>query len=107
MQLEDRFDIKAFLDSCIGLSFHEIVPKVQNEIRMVENISHGIKGAVANREAGSYQYAAELKHFAYFLANGFSYSARQGLFYPVIKSLVDKGEFKPSILDAFKGHRMR
>ena len=97
------YDFAEFLKSCIGLSYLEIISKAEQQGAWAESMTRGGKrGAPKARKEGAGEYAAELKSFLFYLRYGTKPgSGSFSMYRPVVRSLVDSGEFRPSALDAF------
>lgn len=101
----DRFDFNEFLDRMATLDYHEILMQANSECGSVERISYGVKGCVRHRADGSVRYAQRIKAFLWFMrtctrplsADESEFQRYRG----VAKALVEKGQFKPEVLDLF------
>jgi hypothetical protein len=100
----NRFDFSDFINSIINKNYHEMIQAAENEAYRVEKISYGVKGCVENRRAGSTRYVDELKKFLFFMRQGMIPSGSEQHVWQykrVAEKLVEKGQFKPSVLDLF------
>ena len=89
-----QYDIRNFLDQCLGLSRDEILRRGQ--------FQYNIVFAVSKPNTAAARFLWELEAFVGFLKTGIKPdTAEFQNYFPAIKSLVDKGEFVPAILDLF------
>jgi hypothetical protein len=103
--MENRYDFAVFIKDVMDLDYLEIIEKAEQEVAEIEQLSYGRPGAVKAREMGSTAYAHKLKEFLFWLRFGRRpSSASEGdfhLYKIVALALVEKGAFKPSVLEMF------
>ena len=105
MQAHDPYDFSYFLGRMIPLSYAEILLQAERECSGVERTLFGVKGGPKRREQGGVAYVEKIKAFRFFMRHG----ARPGgasatefaAYQPVVKALVERGEFKPEALALF------
>ena len=99
------YDFSDFLRRMSALDHHEILIKANQEATNVEKGSFNVKGSVERRKMGSIEYAQKIKEFLFFMRYGQKPSGVSvedfQKYYHVVKPLVDKGQFKSSILTLF------
>ena len=103
------FDKKEFVESVIakGRSLDEIVKEALDEIRETESRLPLITGAPANRAVGSSDHVRFLRILVFFLISEVKVRPARlsdddfHLLFLVAKYLVDRGNFKPAILELF------
>lgn len=103
--ISPSFSIKEFLDAMVGKDWEGIITAADYECGVAEQRSRGKRGKEA-KEMGSMRYAASLKSFLFFIRFGvkpFGVSDREfAMYLPVCEALVQRGDFKPSVLEMFK-----
>lgn len=99
------YDFNDFLHRMSALDYHDILIKADQEAANIEKGSFKAKGAVERRNMGSLEYAQKIKEFLYFMRYGQKPAGVSAedfqKYYHVVKPLVDKGQFKSSILTMF------
>ncbi|MGP8198385.1 MAG: hypothetical protein ACLQU4_02650 [Limisphaerales bacterium] len=101
--MDKRFDIETFIQGCVGLSYVEVIAKAQEQERWAESMTAPHRrGAPKNRAAGTSRFAAELRSLLFYLYHGTKPMTGDFILYePLVRSLVERGEFKPEALDIF------
>ncbi len=99
------YNMNKFLERVKDKDLHEITQLAQNEVYLTELGTSGVKGAVKKRESGALEYASDLKALIFFLGNGIRpHGINESVFQsfkPLCENLVEKKQFKSSILDIF------
>ena len=104
--MAESYDFHDFLARMAKLDYHEILRQAEAECQRVEKVSYGVRGAPRQRKFGSVQYASRIKAFLFFMRHhhrpGSASDSEFRSYRDVVKALVQKGEFKPEALYAFK-----
>lgn len=103
--ISETYDIREFLTAMVGRDWHEIMITAQGECATAEARSYSVRGAPKARKLGSTRYASQLKAFLYFM----NFRSRPGsasdwewaMYKSICKSLVEKEQLVPAILDKF------
>ena len=105
MTISLSFEAPAFFEAIYDKSLPGIQILTQQEVGMTEARSSRVKGAVAARAQGSGDYIALLKGFLFFRGQGrkpYGVSDEDfAMFLPICERLVEKGQFRPGLLEAF------
>ena len=104
--ISPEYDFDKFLKAMAGMDYYEILVKADQECAAAERRSYGVRGAPKQRQMGSTVYARDIKAFLFFMRYGAKPAGVAewdfAAYKPVCEALVEKGQFKPSILDHFK-----
>lgn len=104
--ISPTYNFKEFLDQMVDKDYPEIVIAAEQECTAAERRSYSVRGAPRAREMGSTRYAANLKAFIFFMRSGIRPASADdwefAMYRPVCEALVQKKQFKPTILEMFK-----
>lgn len=99
------YDFQQFLDAMAGKNYPEIIAIAEQELGSAEQGSRRTRGVATQRESMRREYAEQVGEFLFFMRIGVRPSnAPESDFKryrPVCEALVEKGQFKPSILSQF------
>lgn len=99
------FNFRNFLQSIKDEDLPVIIKKAENEAYNAESGSYGVKGAKEKREGGSINYVRQLNGLLFLLRHGAKPSGLSADEFqslkPICKNLVEKKQFKITILEIF------
>lgn len=101
------YDFADFLQRMSEMDLRSILRESDREADRAEALSYNVPGRVANRQAGSVEYARKLKAFLFFLQHrqlpGFGLDDRDWAvgYRAVAAALVRRGEWDREVLDLF------
>lgn len=102
----DPYDFEAFINRIKDEDYHEIVKEAEREANIVEDSSYRVRGAVHRRQQGSMVYVDQIGAFLFWMHNGMRPAGASEedfqLYRIVAEKLVEKGQFKPTVLEMFK-----
>lgn len=101
----DKYNIDKFLKRIEGKNLPDIIKYGEEEIHRAEKNSFNIKGAAKNREAGSIEYAQQIKEILFLL----HHEQRPGTIedyllkslMPICKRLVAKKQLNADVMKIF------
>ena len=103
--MQRPYDFHSFIQKIKDKDYFEIIKDAEEEVKFVESISYRKKGAVKAREMGSTNYDHKIKEFLFWMRHGVkpgsSSESDFQLYQIVAEKLVEKGQFKSSILEMF------
>ena len=104
--ISQTYNFKEFLDAVNGKDYYQILVAAEQECASTEGRSYSVRGAPKAREMGSTRYASSLKAFLFFMRSGVKPMGADdwefAMYRPICETLVQKKQFKPSILEMFK-----
>jgi len=108
--MAERYDFGAFLRSIEEQDYEDILRSATREVARVEPSLSGVRGAPERRRLGGFEYVDRLKKFLFFMRSGIRPGGLDdhefGAYRQICERLVERGQFKPSVLDLFRrpGH---
>jgi hypothetical protein len=102
----ESFDFAEFIEGVKDRDYLEIIRYAEQEADRVDRMSRFVKGAVTARRRGSITYVSRIGAFLFWMRFGIrpdGASEQDFQSYRVVaERLVQKGQFKPEALDAFR-----
>lgn len=100
-----NYNFDAFIDFVADHDYLEILRLADSECSSAERASYSVRGAAQARSLGSTDYARAIKAFIFFLRSGIQPAGASDSefrsYRRVCEKLVEKKQFKPSVLRMF------
>ncbi|MCX5634029.1 MAG: hypothetical protein NTW93_10215 [Phycisphaerae bacterium] len=99
------YDFYDFIHRMSELDYENILEQAVYEGSKVDRSLYKVKGCVERCKMGGAEYVRQIGGFVFFMRNGQKPAGVSDedfqMYYPVVKSLVDKGQLKSDILTMF------